>query len=77
MLDSYLRSYYNDSYFWPGLKVHWRRKDNSPPVEFSQGRVLGGGSTVMGMVAHRGTPDDYAEWEAFGANGWGWESVLP
>src|SRR6516165_10739441 len=76
-LDSYPRSYYNDSYLWAGLKVHWRRKDNSPPVGFSQGRVLGGGSTVMGMVAHRGTPDDYAEWEALGATGWGWKSVLP
>jgi 5-(hydroxymethyl)furfural/furfural oxidase len=77
VLDSYPRSYYNDAYFWPKLKVHWRRKDNSPPVGFSQGRVLGGGSTVMGMVAHRGTPDDYAEWEALGAAGWGWDSVLP
>ena len=77
MLDSYPRSYYNDAYFWPGLKVHWRRKSNSPPVGFSQGRVIGGGSTVMGMVAHRGTPDDYAEWEASGAGGWGWEDVLP
>jgi 5-(hydroxymethyl)furfural/furfural oxidase len=77
VLDSYPRSYYNDSYFWPDLKVHWRRKENSPPVGFSQGRVIGGGSTVMGMVAHRGTPDDYAEWEAFGASGWGWEGVLP
>jgi 5-(hydroxymethyl)furfural/furfural oxidase len=77
VLDSYPRSYYNDSYFWPDLKVHWRRKDNSPLVGFSQGRVIGGGSTVMGMVAHRGTPDDYAEWESSGANGWGWESVLP
>jgi 5-(hydroxymethyl)furfural/furfural oxidase len=77
VLDSYPRSYYNDSYFWPDLKVHWRRKDNSPSVGFSQGRVIGGGSTVMGMVAHRGTPDDYAEWEAFGASGWGWEGVLP
>lgn len=77
VLDSYPRSYYNDSYFWPDLKVHWRRKDNSPPVGFSQGRVIGGGSTVMGMVAHRGTPDDYAEWEALGASGWGWEGVLP
>src|SRR5687767_5980403 len=27
--DSYPTSYYNDDYFWPGLKVHWRRKDNS------------------------------------------------
>src|ERR1700747_1092956 len=77
VLDSYPRSYYNDAYLWPDLKVHWRRKDNSPPVAFSQGRVIGGGSTVMGMVAHRGTPDDYAEWEALGAAGWGWDSVLP
>jgi 5-(hydroxymethyl)furfural/furfural oxidase len=31
----------------------------------------------MGMVAYRGTPDDYAEWEAHGATGWGWADVLP
>ena len=77
VLDSYPRSYYNDAYFWPDLKVHWRRKENSPPTGFLQGRVIGGGSTVMGMVAHRGTPDDYAEWEALGAAGWGWDGVLP
>jgi 5-(hydroxymethyl)furfural/furfural oxidase len=77
VLDSYPRSYYNDAYFWTGLKVHWRRKDNSPPVGFLQGRVMGGGSSVMGMVAYRGTPDDYAEWQAHGAAGWGWDDVLP
>jgi 5-(hydroxymethyl)furfural/furfural oxidase len=77
VLDSYPQSYYNDSYFWPELKVHWRRKDNSPLSGFSQGRVLGGGSSVMGMVAYRGTPDDYAEWQAHGAAGWGWDDVLP
>ncbi len=77
ILDSYPRSYYNDAYFWPELKVHWRRKDNSPPVGFSQGRVIGGGSSVMGMVAYRGTPDDYAEWQVHGAAGWGWDDVLP
>jgi 5-(hydroxymethyl)furfural/furfural oxidase len=77
VLDSYARSYYNDAYFWPELKVHWRHKDNSPPVGFLQGRVMGGGSSVMGMVAYRGTPDDYAEWQALGAAGWGWDDVLP
>ena len=77
VLDTYATSYYNDAYFWPDLKVHWRRKDNSPPVQFSQGRIMGGGSSVMGMVAYRGTPDDYAEWEAHGAAGWGWSDVLP
>ncbi len=29
------------------------------------------------MVAYRGTPDDYAEWQAHGAAGWGWDDVLP
>jgi len=77
VLDSYPRSYYNDGYFWPELKVHWRRSDNSPLTGFSQGRLLGGGSSVMGMVAYRGTPDDYAEWQAHGAAGWGWDDVLP
>jgi 5-(hydroxymethyl)furfural/furfural oxidase len=77
ILDTYPRSYYNDAYFWPGLKVHWRRRDNSPLTGFSQGRVIGGGSSVMGMVAYRGTPDDYAEWVALGAAGWGWDDVLP
>jgi len=77
VLDTYATSYYNDAYFWPGLKVHWRRKHNSSPVSFLQGRIMGGGSSVMGMVAHRGTPDDYAEWEALGATGWGWSDVLP
>jgi 5-(hydroxymethyl)furfural/furfural oxidase len=77
ILDTYPRSYYNNAYFWPELKVHWRRKDNSPLVGFSQGRVIGGGSSVMGMVAYRGTPDDYAEWLKLGAAGWGWDDVLP
>src|SRR6266550_908231 len=77
VLDTSATSYYNDAYFWPDLKVHWRRKDNSPPMSFLQGRIMGGGSSVMGMVAYRGTPDDYAEWEAHGADGWGWADVLP
>ncbi len=38
---------------------------------------MGGGSSVMGMVAYRGTPDDYAEWQSLGAVGWGWDDVLP
>lgn len=77
ILDTYATSYYNPAYKWAGLKAHWRRRDTSPPVGFDQGRVIGGGSSVMGMVALRGTPADYAEWEALGAHGWGWEHVLP
>ena len=57
--------------------MHWRLASNSPLTGYSQGRIMGGGSSVMGMVALRGTPDDYAEWEQLGAAGWGWNDVLP
>ena len=77
VLDTYPASYYNAAYFWPELKVHWRLASNSPLTGYSQGRIMGGGSSVMGMVALRGTPDDYAEWEEAGATGWGWNDVLP
>jgi 5-(hydroxymethyl)furfural/furfural oxidase len=75
--DVYPSSYYNKAYMWPGQKVHWRRRDTSPAVAMDQGRIMGGGSAVMGMVALRGTPDDYDEWERMGAKGWSWQDVLP
>ena len=77
VLDVYPASYYNKSYMWPGLKAHWRTKETSPPTGYDQARIMGGGSSVMGMVALRGTPDDYDEWEALGARGWAWSDVLP
>jgi 5-(hydroxymethyl)furfural/furfural oxidase len=77
VLDIYPSSYYNKDYMWPALKVHWRERHNSPATGFDQARIIGGGSSVMGMVALRGTPDDYSEWEAQGAAGWGWDGVLP
>jgi 5-(hydroxymethyl)furfural/furfural oxidase len=77
ILDVYPASYYNKAYMWSGLKAHWRRRDNSPATGYDQARVIGGGSSVMGMVALRGTPDDYDEWERLGARGWSWTDVLP
>ena len=77
ILDIYPSSYYNKSYMWPALKVHWRERHNSPATSFDQGRIIGGGSSVMGMVALRGTPDDYDEWARLGAAGWDWDGVLP
>jgi 5-(hydroxymethyl)furfural/furfural oxidase len=76
VLDTFAASYYNKAYMWPRLNAHWRTRDTSPAVGFDQARIMGGGSSVMGMVALRGTPDDYDEWEALGAGGWGWHNVL-
>jgi 5-(hydroxymethyl)furfural/furfural oxidase len=38
---------------------------------------MGGGSSLMGMIALRGFPGDYDGWKARGGIGWGWDDVLP
>lgn len=75
--DTYPVSYYNRSYRWPELTGHMRRRDTSPDQPVNQARILGGGSSLMGMVALRGTPDDYNGWADMGVEGWGWQDVLP
>lgn len=77
VLDTFASSYYNKTYKWPGLTCHWRLRDNSPATPFDQARIMGGGSSVMGMIALRGMPQDYDEWAASGATGWAWADVLP
>ena len=73
--DVFPRSFLNRDYFWPGLAASMT--DGDPPRPFPQARVMGGGSSVMGMIALRGLPSDYDRWEAGGARNWGWRDVLP
>ena len=42
-----------------------------------RGRVLGGSSSINGMVYVRGNAEDYNRWSDMGADGWDYESVLP
>jgi choline dehydrogenase len=42
-----------------------------------RGKVLGGTSSINGMVYMRGTSSDYDNWRQRGCEGWDWDSVLP
>ena len=42
-----------------------------------RGKVLGGTSSINGMIYMRGTPSDYDEWRQRGCEGWSWDDVLP
>ena len=42
-----------------------------------RGKVLGGSSSINGMVYVRGHPRDFDTWAQMGARGWSWAEVLP
>ena len=48
-----------------------------PSPTMIQARILGGGSSVNGLVYVRGLPSDYDGWESSGAHGWSYRDVLP
>ncbi len=51
--------------------------DGGQSFTWLRGRVLGGSSSINGLVYVRGQPEDYDDWEAAGAAGWSWRSMLP
>jgi choline dehydrogenase len=46
-----------------------------PAETWIRGKVLGGSSSVNGMMYFRGHPEDYNEWVRRGAPGWGWRDM--
>ena len=80
ILDSYpMPLFFGDRYIWPGLAASAGRVGNAAAVTraYEQARVMGGGSSINVQSANRGLPRDYDEWRDLGAEGWGWDDVLP
>jgi len=46
-------------------------------IDYTRGRVLGGCSSINGMIYMRGQARDYDQWRQMGNAGWGWDDVLP
>ena len=44
---------------------------------YPRGKVLGGCSSINGMIYMRGQARDYDLWRQMGNDGWGWSDVLP
>ena len=50
---------------------------NGRQLNYPRGRVLGGCSSINGMIYMRGQARDYDGWRQQGNRGWGWDDVLP
>ncbi|MBV2361620.1 choline dehydrogenase [Thalassococcus sp. CAU 1522] len=72
----YFKTMHNPSVDWcyktepdPGL--------NGRSIDWPRGKVLGGSSSLNGLLYVRGQPQDYDRWRQMGNEGWGWDDVLP
>lgn len=50
---------------------------NGRSIAWPRGRVLGGSSSINGLLYVRGQPQDFDHWRQLGNVGWGWDDVMP
>ena len=60
-----------------GFKAEADPGTNGRAINYPRGRVLGGSSSINGMIYVRGQPEDFDHWGQLGNRGWSWDDVLP
>jgi choline dehydrogenase-like flavoprotein len=64
-------------------KINWNFLSEGEPgtagrqLQWPRGKVLGGTSSINGMLYVRGNPADYDGWAQMGCRGWSYDDVLP
>ena len=50
---------------------------NGRSISYPRGKVMGGCSSINGLIYMRGQAIDYDTWRQMGNKGWGWDDVVP
>lgn len=72
----FVKTLYGDRFLWP-FKTEPSASLGGRSVAVPQGKVVGGSSSVNGMVYNRGQAADFDSWAQMGNRGWGFEDLLP
>ncbi len=72
----YAKTMFNPRYNW-GFETEPEPELDNRKLYWPRGRVLGGSSSINGLVYIRGQAEDYDLWADAGNAGWGWKDVLP
>lgn len=72
----YFRTIYDKRFSWQ-FDVEPQAETGDRTIVWPRGRVLGGSSSINGLIYIRGQHADYDDWARAGATGWGWHEVLP
>ena len=72
----YFRTINDQRYSWQFPLVPQASTAGRPMV-WPRGKVLGGSSAINGLLYIRGQRQDFDDWAALGATGWGYRDVLP
>lgn len=67
-----IKAKYDWGYYTKPNPLSWDRK-----IPYTRGKVMGGCSSVNGMVWVRGNRQNFDDWAAEGNTGWGYDDILP
>ena len=72
----YYRTIYNER-FSRMFKTEPSETTGGRSIVWPRGRVLGGSSSINGLIFIRGQHEDFDDWERLGASGWNYRDLLP
>lgn len=72
----YFKTIHKPNLGW-GYKTDPEPEMQGREILWPRGRVLGGTSSINGLIYIRGQSEDYEQWRQMGNAGWGWDDVLP
>ena len=72
----YYRTIFNER-FSRLFKTEPHETTGGRSIVWPRGRVLGGSSSINGLIFIRGQHEDFDDWERLGASGWSYRELLP